>query len=298
LARLKGTEAACVFGSGYLANTGIIPALVGPDDLIVMDELSHACIHAGAKLSGAKIQRYRHSDPSHAEEILAAHRGAKKGVKTRALIATDGVFSMDGDIAPLAALSQLAQRFDAWLLSDDAHGLGVIGGGRGSTFVNGAAHSPIAVPLQMGTLSKAIGAYGGYLCASKAVIDLMRTRARTFIYSTGLPPAVVAAAIAALDVIERDPVCAAEPLRKARLFTRALNLPDAQSAIVPVIVGDAAAALAASDRLCDNGFLVVAIRPPTVPAGTARLRFAFTAQHDDSDIARLAELVRSHALRR
>jgi len=294
LARLKGTEAACVFGSGYLANTGIIPALAGPDDLIVMDELSHACIHAGAKLSGAKIQRYRHGDPSHAEEILGAHRGAKK----RALIATDGIFSMDGDIAPLAALSQLAQRFDAWLLSDDAHGLGVIGGGRGSTFVNGAAHSPIQVPLQMGTLSKAVGAYGGYLCASNAVIDLMRTRARTFIYSTGLPPAVVAAAIAALDVIERDPVYAAEPLRKARLFTRALNLPDAQSAIVPVIVGDTAAALAASDRLCDNGFLVVAIRPPTVPAGIARLRFAFTAQHDDSDIARLAELVRSHVLRR
>jgi 8-amino-7-oxononanoate synthase len=294
LARLKGTEAACVFGSGYLANTGIIPALAGPDDLIVMDELSHACIHAGAKLSGAEVQRYRHSDPSHAEEILGAHRGAKK----RALIATDGVFSMDGDIAPLAALSQLAQRFDAWLLSDDAHGLGVIGGGRGSAFVNGAARSPIQVPLQMGTLSKAVGVYGGYLCASNAVIDLMRTRARTFIYSTGLPPAVVAAAIAALEVIERDPVYAAEPLRKARLFTRALNLPDAQSAIVPVIVGDAAAALAASDRLCDNGFLVVAIRPPTVPAGTARLRFAFTAQHDDSDIARLAALVRSHVLRR
>jgi len=294
LARLKGTEAACVFGSGYLANTGIIPALAGPDDLIVMDELSHACIHAGAKLSGAEIQRYRHGDPSHAEEILGAHRGTKK----RALIATDGVFSMDGDIAPLAALSQLAQRFDAWLLSDDAHGLGVIGGGRGSTFVNGAAHSPIQVPLQMGTLSKAVGAYGGYLCASNAVIDLMRTRARTFIYSTGLPPAVVAAAIAALEVIERDPAYAAEPLRKARLFTRALNLPDAQSAIVPVIVGDTAAALAASDRLCDNGFLVVAIRPPTVPAGTARLRFAFTAPHDDSDIARLAELVRSHVLRR
>jgi 8-amino-7-oxononanoate synthase len=293
LARLKGTEAACVFGSGYLANTGIIPALAGPDDLIVMDELSHACIHAGAKLSGAEIQRYRHGDPSHAEEILRAHRGAKK----RALIATDGVFSMDGDIAPLAALSQLAQRFDAWLLSDDAHGLGVIGGGRGSTFANGAARSPIQVPLQMGTLSKAVGVYGGYLCASNAVIDLMRTRARTFIYSTGLPPAVVAAAIAALEVIEREPAYAAEPLRKARLFTRALNLPDAQSAIVPVIVGDAAAALATSDRLRDAGFLVVAIRPPTVPAGTARLRFAFTAQHDDSDIARLAALVRSHVFR-
>jgi len=294
LAQLKGTEAACVFGSGYLANTGIVPALIGPDDLILIDELSHACIHAGAKLSGAEIHLYRHCDPDHAEQILAKHRNTKK----RAMIATDGVFSMDGDIAPLAALTQLAQRFDAWLISDDAHGLGVIGGGRGSAFVNGAAHSPIQIPLQMGTLSKALGAYGGYLCASRAAIDLMRTRARTFIYSTGLPPAVVAAATAALQIIERDPAYVAQPLRKARQFARALNLPEAQSAIVPVVVGDADAALAASDLLRDNGFLVVAIRPPTVPAGTARLRFAFTAQHDDSDIARVAELVRRHVLRR
>jgi 8-amino-7-oxononanoate synthase len=294
LARLKGSEAACVFGSGYLANTGIIPAVVGPDDLILVDELAHACIHAGAKLSGAQVHIYGHCDPSHAETLLVRHRAGKK----RALIATDGVFSMDGDIAPLAALSALARRFDAWLLSDDAHGLGVVGGGRGSAFVNGTAQSPIDVPLQAGTLSKAVGAYGGYLCASQAVIDLMRTRARTFIYSTGLPPAIVAAAIAGLDLIERNPAYAAEPLRKARLFTRALNQPEAQSAIVPVIVGDAAAALAASDLLRDNGFLVIAIRPPTVPAGTARLRFAFTAQHEDGDIARLAEIVRRQILRR
>jgi 8-amino-7-oxononanoate synthase len=299
LARFKGTEAACVFGSGYLANTGVIPALVGPDDLIVIDELSHACIHAGAKLSGADIHRYRHGDVAAAEAILCAHRSKKKHV----LIATDGIFSMDGDLAPLTALARLAQRFDAWLLSDDAHGLGVVGGGRGSTFANGAvanggAHEPAAVPLQIGTLSKAVGAYGGYLCASRTVVELICTRARTFIYSTGLPPAVVAAATAALDLIERDPVYAAEPLRKARLFTRALNLPDAQSAIVPVIVGESDAALAASNILRDNGFLVVAIRPPTVPSGTARLRFAFTAQHEDSDIARLTELVRTHVLRR
>jgi 8-amino-7-oxononanoate synthase len=294
LARLKGCEAACVFGSGYLANTGIIPAVAGPNDLIVVDELAHACIHAGAKLSGAEVHLYRHCDTSHAESLLTQHRGGKK----RALIATDGVFSMDGDIAPLGALSELARRFDAWLLSDDAHGLGVVGGGRGSAFVNGAAHSPIDVPLQAGTLSKAVGAYGGYLCASQAVIDLMRTRARTFIYSTGLPPAIVAAAIAALVLIEGDPAYAAQPLRKARLFSRALNLPEAQSAIVPVVVGDAAAALAASDLLRENGFLVVAIRPPTVPAGTARLRFAFTAQHADGDIARLAEIVRRRVLRR
>jgi 8-amino-7-oxononanoate synthase len=293
LAGLKGTEAACVFGSGYLANTGVIPALVRQDDLIVIDELSHACIHAGAKLSGAEIHRYRHGDVAAAEAILAVHRGKKK----HALIATDGVFSMDGDLAPLAALAKLAERFDAWLLSDDAHGLGVVGGGRGSTFANGAAHGPAAVPLQIGTLSKAVGAYGGYLCASRAVVELICTRARTFIYSTGLPPAVVAAAIAALDLIERGPAYAAEPLRKAKLFTRALNLPEAESAIVPVIVGESDAVLAASDILRDNGFLVVAIRPPTVPAGTARLRFAFTARHEDSDIARLAELVRTHVLR-
>ena len=290
LARLKGTEAACVFGSGYLANTGIIPALLGPDDLILVDELSHACIHAGAKLSGAAAYRYRHADTAHVEALLAAHRGAK----ARAMVATDGVFSMDGDLAPLAALSQLAERFDAWLLTDDAHGFGVVGGGRGSGFTNGARFD---VPLQMGTLSKAVGAYGGYLCASRAVIDLMQTRARTFIYSTGLPPPVVAAATAALDVIERDPAYAAEPLRKAREFTRALNLPEAHSAIVPVIVGDAEAALGASDLLAEEGFLVVAIRPPTVPDGTARLRFAFTAQHSDADIARLAGVVRSRVLR-
>jgi 8-amino-7-oxononanoate synthase len=291
LAQLKGTEAACVFGSGYLANTGIIPSLAGPDDLILVDELSHACMNAGAKLSGASVHHYRHCDVEHAEALMAAHRANHP----RALIVTDGVFSMDGDLAPLHDLSQLARRFDAWLLADDAHGLGVVGGGRGSAFANGKAAD---VPLQMGTLSKAIGGYGGYLCASQAVIDLMRTRARTFIYSTGLPPPVVAAAIAAIDVIERDPAYAAEPLRKARHFARATNLPEPQSAIVPVILGETDAVLAASQLLEDEGFLVVAIRPPTVPPGTARLRFAFTAQHPDTDIERLSEIVRSRVLGR
>ena len=293
LARLKGSEAACVFGSGYLANTGIVPVLVGPDDLIVLDELSHACLHAGAKLSGAKIHLYRHANAAHVQTLLAAHRAETK----RALIATDGVFSMDGDLAPLAELADIAKRFDAWLLSDDAHGLGVVGGGRGSTFAVGGIAGGPEVPLQMGTLSKAVGTYGGYLCASQPVIDLMRTRARTFIYSTGLPPPVVAAAIAALDVIETEPGYVAEPLRKARQFTRALNLPEAQSAIVPVIVGETEAALSASELLRNEGFLVVAIRPPTVPPGTARLRFAFTAQHPDAEIERLADAVRRRVIR-
>ncbi len=289
LTRVKSSEAACVFGSGYLANVGIIPALAGPGDLILLDELSHACIHAGAKLSGAAVHRYRHGDVAHLQRLLTGHRVRHP----RALIATDGVFSMDGDLAPLPELSKLAHDFDAWLLADDAHGLGVVGGGRGSSFANGGAE----VPLQMGTLSKAVGAYGGYLCASQAVIELMRTRARTFIYSTGLPPSVVAAAIAAIDLIERDPDYAALPLRKARQFARALNLPRPQSAIVPLILGDNGAALAAARALEQEGFLVVAIRPPTVPQGTARLRFAFTAQHPDAAIEELAATVRSRVLR-
>lgn len=292
LARLKATEAACLFGSGYLANTGIIPALAGPQDLILVDELSHACIHAGAKLSGATVERYRHADVAHAEALMKARRDGY----SRALLVTDGVFSMDGDLAPLHDLANVARRFDAWLLADDAHGLGVVGGGRGSSFANGNG-GPADVPLQMGTLSKAIGAYGGYLCASQAVIDLMYTRARTFIYSTGLPPPVVAAAIAALDIVERNPPYAAEPLRKARLFARALNLPEPPSAIVPMILGDSDTTMTAARALEEDGFLVVGIRPPTVPRGTARLRFAFTAQHPDAEIERLAESVRRRVTR-
>src|SRR5215470_11119338 len=198
VARLKDTETACVFGSGFLANAGIIPALIGPDDLVLLDELSHACLWAGARLSRAAVRAFRHNDVGHAADLLRQHRGRHP----HALIGTDGVFSMDGDLAPLVELGRLARRHDAWLLSDDAHGIGVVGGGRGSTF---AGPEPADVPLQMGTLSKAIGGYGGYLCASRPVIDLMTNRARTLIYSTGLPPATVAAAIAALDLIARDP---------------------------------------------------------------------------------------------
>jgi 8-amino-7-oxononanoate synthase len=289
LARLKGTEAACVFGSGYLANSGIIPALIGRDDLVLIDELAHACLWAGARLARATVVPFRHSDLDHLEALLIEHRGRH----SHALIATDGVFSMDGDLAPLPEMAALAERHDAWLMTDDAHGIGVVGGGRGSTFAHGVT---IDVPLQMGTLSKAIGGYGGYLCASAAVIDLIHNRARTFVYSTGLPPATVAAAIAALDLIEREPAYAALPLAKARLFTRLLNLSEAASPIVPLVVGEAEAALKASQCLEAEGFLVIAIRPPTVPAGTARLRFTFSAGHPDDEIERLAAVVRRSVL--
>jgi 8-amino-7-oxononanoate synthase len=234
---------------------------------------------------------FHHSDVAYVEALLAEHRGRHP----RALIATDGVFSMDGDLAPLPELAALAARHDAWLMTDDAHGIGVVGGGRGSTFAHGV---DVDVPLQMGTLSKAIGGYGGYLCASASVIDLIHNRARTFVYSTGLPPATVAAALAALDLIEGDAAYAALPLAKARTFTRLLNLPEAASPIVPLVIGEAEATLKASKLLDAEGFLVIAIRPPTVPAGTARLRFTFSAAHPDAEIERLAAVVRRRIVER
>ena len=284
LAALKGAEAACVFGSGYLANSGIIPTVVGQGDLILIDDLAHACIWSGSQLSGARIVAFRHNDVADLAAKLAAYR-AEAG---RALIATDGVFSMDGDLAPLDQISALAQAHDAWLLVDDAHGLGVVGEGRGA-----AAMFPGAkVDLAMGTFSKALGGYGAYVCASQPVIDLLKTRSRTLVYTTGLPPANAAAALAALDVIASDPDLVAAPLAKARRFTRAVNLPDATSAVVPILMGEADRTLAAARDLEAQGFLAVAIRPPTVPEGTARLRLAFTAAHPDAEIDRLAAAVR------
>ncbi len=285
LARLKGTDAACLFGSGYLANAGVIPTVVGEGDVVFLDALAHACIWAGAKLSGALVIPFAHNDLDDlAQRMARARPGAR-----HALVATDGVFSMDGDLAPLRGLSDLCTAHDAWLLTDDAHGVGVLG-------ANGAGSASLApgavIHLQMGTLSKAIGGYGAYVCASQPVIDLLKTRARTVIYSTALPPASAAAAIAALDIIEVDPALRAAPLGKARAFTRALNLAEAQSCIVPIVLGDADRALAAARTLEDQGFLAVAIRPPTVPHGTARLRLAFTAGHPDQAVADLAGAVR------
>jgi 8-amino-7-oxononanoate synthase len=276
LARMKGTEAATVFGSGYLANLGIIPALIGARDLIVMDELCHACMHAAAKLAGAETVTFKHNDAAAARAILAEKRNAAQ----HCLLLTETVFSMDGDRAPLGALSDLTAEFDAWLMTDDAHGLGVV-----------KADPAARVPLQMGTLSKAVGAYGGYLCASRPVIDLVTNRARSFIYTTGLPPAAAAAASAALDIIASDVALTVKPLAKARRFTSAMNLPPAESAIVPLIIGDERKALDASRRLEEQGFLVTAIRPPTVPRGTARLRFTFSAGQEDTDIDRLVTVL-------
>jgi 8-amino-7-oxononanoate synthase len=290
LAQLKDTEDALIFGSGYLANLGIVPALVGPGDLILVDMLAHACLMSGSRLSGAREIRFAHNDIRAVRAALSEHRAAYR----HCLILTDGVFSMDGDLAPLPELAELARSHDAWLMTDDAHGLGVLGGGRGSAFAFGP--EKIDVPLQMGTLSKALGAYGGYVCASARVIDLLRSRARTLVYSTALPPAVLAGAIAALDIVAQEPERVARPLALARRFTAALNLPLAESAIVPIVLGESRHALAAMAALEGAGYLVTAIRPPTVPAGTARLRFAFSAAQDEADVDGLIEAVRVHVL--
>ncbi len=293
LAELKGSADACLFSSGYLANIGIIPTLAGAQDIIFIDELSHACLRAGSQMSGALSVFFRHNDMDHLRELIGQHRHDY----SRALILTDGVFSMDGDLAPLDKLSELAGDNDCWLMTDDAHGLGVIG--RGRDFGRGSRHmfDPLPpVPLQMGTLSKALGSFGGYLCASKPVIELIKTRARSLIYTTALPPASVAAALAALDIIGTDHEYCRRPLENARFFAGLLGLPEPQSPIVPVIIGEAAQTMTLAAKLEEDGFLVTGIRPPTVANGTARLRFTFCAQHNRDDIHALVSAIRKHGV--
>jgi 8-amino-7-oxononanoate synthase len=285
LAAFKGTEDAIVFGSGYLANIGIIPALLGPDDLIVIDERSHSCLFSGALLARSRVLAFPHNDVERVGAILASERRHFR----HCLVVTEGVFSMDGDRAPLASLLDLAQHHDAWFLTDDAHGLGVVGAGRGSGIHDG---SPLPIPLQMGTLSKAVGAYGGYLCTSRTVADFLRNRTRSLIYTTGLPPGTVAAALKALEIIESDPELIAKPLANAVLFAKCYGTETPQSAIVPIQLGTPERALEASRALEDEGYMVVAIRPPTVPRGTARLRCAFSAVHRHEDIVGLAAAVK------
>jgi 8-amino-7-oxononanoate synthase len=286
LAEFKGTEDCIVFGSGYMANLAITPALAGPDDLVLVDTLAHACLHAGARLSRARVEVFRHNDTAHLRALLAAHRADAR----HAMILTDGIFSMDGDFAPLPDILALGEQYDAWTLVDDAHGIGVTGGGRGSAH---AFAPPAAAPLQMGTLSKALGSYGGYLCASQRVCELLRSRARPLVFTTALPPACAAAALASLDLIAADPELCRRPTELARRFAGQLGLTEPVSPIVPVILGSERAALDASAELAEAGFLVTAIRPPTVPAGTARLRITFSAAHDEADIDRLASAVKS-----
>ncbi len=293
LADLKGTENACIFSSGYMTNIGVIPTIVGPKDIIFMDELSHACLRSGSHMSQAHVEYFHHNNMSHLQQLITQYRANYEN----ALILTDGVFSMDGDLAPLDDLSHLAQNNDCWLMSDDAHGLGVMG--RGQNFGKGSRYmfEPTPnIPLQMGTLSKAIGSFGGYLCASKPVIDLIKTRARSLIYTTALPPASVAAALAALEIIENDTDYCRRPVKNAQFFAASLNLPVPQSPIVPLIIGDSAKTMQYANALEEDGFLVTGIRPPTVTEGTARLRFTFSADHRKDDISALVASIIRHGI--
>lgn len=277
LAQAKGSEACVLFGSGYLANLGTITALVGKGDLILADKLAHACMIDAAQLSGATLRRFAHQDLVHLERLLAQRQDYR-----HCLIVTETVFSMDGDRTDLAAMRKLADAHDCWLLSDDAHGLGVMD--------DAAAH------LRLGTLSKGLGAYGGYVCAPQAVCDWLINTARSLIFSTALPPSVLAGAQRALELLYSDAALRTRPLHHAQRVAAALGIADAQSPILPLILGDAEAALAASQKLAEAGFWVPAIRPPTVPQGRARLRFSFSALHTGTQINRLTEALHTHGI--
>lgn len=275
LAAMKAAQAALVFGSGYLTNLGVIPALMQKGDVIFADKLVHACILDAAHLSGARLIRFAHNDMAHLAALLKEHREESP----HALIITDHVFSMDGDVAPLAAIAALAAQYDAWTMVDDAHGLGMI-----------AAAAPM--DIWMGTLSKSAGVYGGYVTGSRALIDYLTTSARSLVFSTGLPPGVCASALAALAVMQAEPQRGTRALELARRVSDALGLPPAQSAIVPVMLGTPEAALAASEKLKRRGIIAVAIRPPTIPAGTSRLRLAFSCEHTDAQVEELIAALR------
>jgi 8-amino-7-oxononanoate synthase len=287
LARFERTEAVALFPSGFAANLGAIGALVGPGDAVYLDRLDHACLVDGARLSRAKLRVYPHDDANRLEAILTRDRGTFR----RSLIATDGVFSMDGDLAPLADLADLAKRFGAIFLVDEAHGTGVYGAeGRGAAEALGVADR---VDVKVGTLSKALGSVGGFVAGSRRLVDWLINRARPMVYSTALPPAAAAAAAKALEIVQREP---GRREHLARLAGRLrANLPEVGPGgpIVPVVVGDPTAAVERSARLLKLGCFVPAIRPPTVPEGTARLRISLTAGHTEADLDRLITALRS-----
>ena len=284
LAEFKGTEAALTFSSGYAAAVGCISAVVGSGDVVILDKLAHASLIDGARLSGAHLRVFPHN---HLEK-LAAHLdwAARRHPGARVLVVTESVFSMDGDRAPLAEIVRLKEAAGALLLVDEAHATGVLGrGGRGLCEWAGVSGS---VDLQLGTLSKALGAAGGYVCARRLLVDLMVNRARSFVYSTAPPPPVAAAALAGLELLAGEEGAA---LLK-RLETHCLEMEQAgfgpvQSAIVPVAMGEAARALSAAEQLLRAGFFVPAIRYPTVPRGRARLRVTLSACHESSRVLAL-----------
>ena len=278
IAGWKGTEDAVVFSSGYLANTGTIPALVGAGDAVFSDALNHASIVDGCRLSRAAVRVFPHRDAAALDQLLAATHARRR------LVVTDGVFSMDGDTAELPELCAVAEAHGAMMMVDDAHGCGVLGPeGRGTAAAQGCADR---VHVQLGTLSKAFGAAGGYVAGDRGLCEWLRNRARGFVFDTAPVPAAVGAALRALEI------AAAEPWRRqhgralARRLARGLGVDQPAACVVPFVVGEPRAAMAASAALAEEGLIVVAIRPPTVLPGTARPRFALTASHEEATVDR------------
>jgi 8-amino-7-oxononanoate synthase len=289
LADFEGVEAVTVFPSGFATNLGAVGALASRGDVVLLDRLAHGSLVAGARMSGARVRVFPHNDPERLDAILAR----ESSLARRMLVVTESVFSMDGDVAPLAEIAQVAERNGAMLLVDEAHATGVIGeGGRGLAHEFGLGNR---VTLRTGTLSKALGSIGGFVAGERRVVERAWHVAGSFRYSTSLPPAAAAAARAALGVL------LAEPERLDRLRAGCRQLADglrrmgvaprspSDAAIVPIIVGAAETAMSLHDELGERGFLVPAIRPPTIPRGTSRLRVSLTAGHDDRQISGLLE---------
>src|ERR1700758_5636217 len=301
IARFKNVEACVVFQSGFAANAGTVSAVLGKDDFIISDALNHASIIDGARLSKAKILVFRHKDIAHAEEQLASIKN-EPGKK---LLITDGVFSMDGDIGPLPALCDLAEKYGAIMMVDDAHSSGVLGrNGRGTI---DHFHQHGRVDIQVGTLSKAIGALGGYVCGTRDLIDFLYHRARPFLFSTSHPPSVAATCIAAFDILEQEPERIDRLWENTRYFQSQLrsagfniggvNTPATETPITPVIIGEGRAAMDYSRALFEEGVMGTGIAFPTVPEGKARIRLIVTSEHTRAQLDRALETLERVAKR-
>ena len=298
LADFKGSEACVLFGSGYLANAGVIPALAREGDVVFSDELNHASVVDGCRLARAETFIYEHGDVDQLEWGLREAEGRGS------LIVTDGLFSMDGDLAPLEQIVELARRYDARVMVDEAHTTGTIGpGGRGLVAAAGLEHE---IDVLVGTLSKSLGSYGAFVCCERPMAKYIVNCARTLVFSTALPPPAVAAGLAALALLRDQPRRVEKLQRNVAVLREALvdeGLPVAPSGthVVPLVVGEAAAAMAASEHALENGVFAQAIRPPTVPAGTSRLRLSVMASHTKSELRHaagvLATAVRAAAAR-
>ncbi len=287
LAAFTGRERALLFSTGYMANLGAVAALVGRGERVLEDRLNHASLLDAGLLCGARFSRYAHGDAAAVDARLS------QPDEGTAIVLTDGVFSMDGDVAPLDALSECCARHRAWLMVDDAHGIGVLGAtGRGTVEHFGLAAA--SVPILMGTLGKAIGTFGAFVAGSNDLIEYLMQKARTYIYTTALPPAIAAATRTALRLIDEESWRRERVLSHVERFRKAaersgIELGPSRTPIQPIVLGTSARALAASEALWTKGIWVVAIRPPTVPEGSARLRVTLSAAHRHSDIERLVE---------